>query len=210
MAVVGVATASPASAAVTVGSWQFNERSGAAIDSAGSRQNGTVGSLIQRTGSVYRFPTSTAMPSAPHLVTVAHNSLFNPGTGDFAVQVRLKTARVASNVVQKGQASPTGSYWKVEIHNGQATCLFKGSGGQRAVLSTSRVNNGAWHTIRCDRSSSAVSITIDGVKQRTITGPTGNVANSSGLSIGGKAGCNPPNVGCDFFAGEIDYVRILN
>jgi Laminin G domain len=211
MAVVALATAGGASAAATntVGLWNFNERSGPAIDSAGSQQNGTVGRLVQRTGSVYRFPTSTSLPAADHLVLVGNNAQFNPGSGEFAVTVRFKTTRAASNVVQKGQATTSGGYWKVEIHNGQATCLFKGGNGQqRSVLSTSRVNNGAFHTVRCDRSSSAVSITVDGVKQRTITGASGNVANGLTMAIGGKAGCNPPRVGCDFFAGDIDYVRI--
>ena len=123
--------------------------------------------------------------------------------------MRFKTGRAASNVTQKGQATTTGGYWKVEIHNGLATCLFKdGSGRQRAVLSTSRVDNGVFHTVRCDRTSSKVWITVDGKVQRTITGATSNIANASPLAIGGKAGCNPPKVGCDFFAGQIDYVRI--
>src|SRR3712207_6745960 len=118
-AIVGVAGAGPASAVATstVGLWNFNERSGPAIDSAGSQQNGTVGRLIQRTGSLYRFPTSTSLPAADHLVTVANNAQFNPGTSDFAVTVRFKTSRANSNVVQKGQATTSGGYWKVEIHN---------------------------------------------------------------------------------------------
>jgi hypothetical protein len=210
-AVVAVASAGSASAlaTATVGLWNFNERSGAAIDSAGSQQNGTVGNLIQRTGSVYRFSGNTTPPPGPHLVTVANNALFNPGAGDFAVTVRFKTTRAASNVTQKGQATTTGGFWKVEIHDGLATCLFKGGdGSQRSVMSTSKVNNDAFHVVRCDRTPTQVSITVDGVKQKTITGPTGNIANSWVLAIGGKSSCDQVKVGCDFFAGDIDYVRI--
>lgn len=210
-AVVGVAGAGSASAVAdtTTGLWNFNERSGVAVDSAGTQQNGTVGRLVQRTGSVYRFPASTSLPAADHLVIIGSNGVLNPGAGDFAVTVRFKTSRAASNVVQKGQATTSGGYWKVEIGNGLATCLFRGgNGSQRAVRSTTRVDNGAWHTVRCDRTSSAVWITVDGNRQRTITGATGTVANTHEMAIGGKSRCNPPTVGCDFFAGDIDYVRV--
>jgi hypothetical protein len=135
--------------------------------------------------------------------------VLNPGTSDFAVTVRFKTARVASNVVQKGQAGTSGGYWKVEIHNGLATCQFHGSTGQqRAVLSKSRVDNAVWHTVRCDRTASGVSISVDGTRQRTLSGPTGFIANTLQMSIGGKSQCNQSTVGCDFFAGEISYVRV--
>lgn len=210
-AVVGVAGAGGASAVATttVGLWNFNERSGPAIDSAGTQQNGTVGRLVQRTGSVYRFPTSRSLPAADHLVIVGNNAVLNPGTGDFAVAVRFRTARAASNVVQKGQATTAGGYWKVEIHNGFAACLFRdGSGRQRAVVSTSKVNNGVWHTVRCDRTPSSVWITVDGTRQRTSTGATGTIANTLEMAIGGKSRCNETTVGCDFYAGDIDSVRI--
>ena len=211
MAGVGVAAAGAASATATttVGLWNFNERSGPAVDSAGSQQNGTVGRLVQRTGSVYRFSTGTTLPAADREVIIGDNSVLDPGAGDFAVTVRFKTARAASNVTQKGQATTPGGYWKVEIHNGLGTCLFKDSAGrQRAVLSTSRVDNGVFHTVRCDRTSSKVWITVDGKVQKTIVGATGTISNSLEMAIGGKSRCNPPNVGCDFFAGDIDYVRV--
>src|SRR4051794_39458209 len=239
-----------------------------AIDSSGNRQNGTVGSLVQtgvNGGDPHRFPTRGAGPAAPHPVLVPNNTPLKPGArdffvpvrvraaraaghgvrkgpdgaaGDFSVQVRFRTTRAASNVVQKGQAGTAGGYWKVEIHNGLATCLFRGGNDQqRAVLSTTQVNNGAWHTVRCDRTADSVAIIIDGVRQKSLTGPSGSVANTWELAIGGearwheatrgwgglggsvantwelaiggKSRCNETTVGCDAFAGDIDYVRIL-
>lgn len=217
MAVAAVASGESASAVatVTVGLWNLNEAPGAqtAIDSSGNRQNGTVGSLVQtgvNGGTAYRFPTGAAVPAAPHLVIVPNSARLNPGAGDFSVQVRFRTTRAASNVVQKGQAGTAGGYWKVEIHNGLATCLFRGGNDQqRAVLSTTQVNNGAWHTVRCDRTANSVAIIIDGVRQKSLTGPSGSVANTWELAIGGKSRCNGTTVECDAFAGDIDYVRIL-
>src|SRR5690348_11867337 len=91
--VTAVVFASPASATATTttGLWNFSERSGPAIDSAGSQQNGTVGRLITRNGSTYRFPTSQGLPAADHLVVVGNNNVLNPGTSDFAVEVRFIT-----------------------------------------------------------------------------------------------------------------------
>ncbi len=213
-AVVAVATAGGASAAAstTVGLWNFNEAAGAtvAVDSSGFGQSGAVGSLVTTgVSGAYRFNTGYTLPQDQRLVKVASSTRLDPGAGNYAVTVRFKTTRAASNVVQKGQSGTPGGYWKFEIHNGLATCHFRGGdGSQRAVLSTSRVDNGAWHVVRCDRSSTAVWITVDGVKQKTLTGPTGTIANTWPLSIGGKSSCNQTTIGCDFYAGDIDYVRI--
>jgi hypothetical protein len=49
---------------------------------------------------------------------------------------------------------------------------------------------------------------IDGVYAARNVGVVGNIANDWPLSIGGKYSCNPPNVTCDYFAGDIDYLRI--
>ncbi len=159
--------------------------------------------------TAYRFSTGTTLPQDRRLVTVASTSRLNPGAGRYAATVRFKTGRASSNVVQKGQSGTSGGFWKLEIHNGLASCVFRGGNGQqRGVWSTSKVSNGAWHTVRCDRTSSSVSITVDGRTQRTLNGPTGTISNTWPVSIGGKSSCNGSSIGCDFFAGDIDYVRI--
>jgi len=217
LAIGVVASGGPASAAatVTVGLWNLNEASGArtAVDSSGNGQHGRVGSLVQtgvNSRTAYRFPSGTAAPAAPHLVIVPNSARLNPGGGDFSVEVRFRTTRAASNVVQKGQAGTAGGYWKVELHKGHATCLFRGGNGhQVAAGSTTRVDNGAWHTVRCDRTANSVAIVVDGVRQRSTAGSSGSVANTLELAIGGKSRCNQTTVGCDFFTGDIDYVRVL-
>jgi hypothetical protein len=54
-----------------------------------------------------------------------------------------------------------------------------------------------------------VAIFVDGVRQGRVTGSTGTIANTWVLSIGGKSRCDQYRVGCDYFSGDIDYVRIL-
>lgn len=74
------------------------------------------------------------------------------------------------------------------------------------------LNDGAWHTVRCERTADRVAMTVDAGTGAQITrralGITGNIANASPLTIGGKASCNQTTVTCDYFTGDIDFVSI--
>ena len=89
------------------------------------------------------------------------------------------------------------------------TCLFKDvDGNQRAVASPDRTDDGLWHTFRCELSEYGVRLFVDGEQVNQIAGSLGTIANDLNLSIGGKSDCTGPNVSCDYFPGQIDYVRI--
>jgi hypothetical protein len=49
---------------------------------------------------------------------------------------------------------------------------------------------------------------VDGVVTDTREARTASIANNRPLSIAGKSDCNQISVGCDYFVGAIDYVRI--
>ena len=213
-AVLSVTPASAGSTA-TVGSWNLNEAPGAvtAGDASGYGHHGTVGSDVS-TGARsygatgYRWPT-WASTAANHLVTVPDSQKLDPGSSDYAVSVRLRTARFFSNVVQKGQSGTPGGYWKIEVARGLVKCQFRThTGAHLTVGSTKRIDDGKWHAVRCGRSKGTVSLYVDGVRQSVRTGLSGVVSNSWELAIGGKSRCASENVGCDFYAGDIDYVRI--
>lgn len=184
-------------------------------DSGPGALDGTIGTDVGRvTGegvTALDFPDNGPMAESnpDQLATVPSAGALNPGTGDYAVEVRSRTTRRFGNVVQKGQATTPGGYFKFEQPNGFMTCLFKDAdGGQRAVASDIRTDDGEWHTFRCELSAYGVRLFVDGVKVDQIAGDLGNIANDSVLSIGGKSSCTGPNVTCDYFPGEIDYVRI--
>jgi hypothetical protein len=44
--------------------------------------------------------------------------------------------------------------------------------------------------------------------ERSLDGPTGDITNTVPLTIGGKLNCDQISVTCDYFVGEIDYIRI--
>ena len=39
------------------------------------------------------------------------NTRLNPGSGNFAVEFRMRTTHSFGNVIQKGQAGSKGGYW---------------------------------------------------------------------------------------------------
>jgi len=198
--------------------WRFNEAAGAsvAIDSGPNRLNADVGGGVRtgqdfNPGTGYVFPaiSESPPPHPDHLVTLADNNLLDPGTGNFAVKVRIRTTQDGGNIVQKGQSGSPGGYWKVEAHLGVVTCLFRsGDGRQSTASSLRRLDDGRWHTIYCKRTPSEVRMRVDGVHTDTRFNSTGNVSNDKHLMIGGKLYCDQSSVGCDYFFGDIGFVKI--
>jgi hypothetical protein len=202
-------------------SLQMNEPPGAtsAVDSSGNGLNGIVGTHVQTAvaltggGTGYRFPyirPNTPPADPAHLVTIPHNDRLNPGTGNFAVEFRMRTTHSFGNVIQKGQAGSKGGYWKFQQPSGKISCLFRGSAGSSTASagSTVRVNDGNWHTVRCERTSSMVTMLIDGVVTGRNRNATGTIANTRPVTIAGKGNCDQVEITCDYFSGDIDYVKI--
>jgi len=198
--------------------WTMNESPGARtmIDSSGHGLRGAVGAEVdvgvQAAGATaYRF--SRLDPDTPpahprHLVTVPDYAALDPGYRDYAVTVRLRTTNHFGNVVQKGQATAAGGNFKIQIPNGIAQCYFRGSAGSVLTSSPRALNDGRWHTVRCGRTSDGVTLAVDGRTVARRFGSTGWIANSWPLSIGGKTSCDQVYVGCDYYAGDLDYVAI--
>jgi len=215
---LGLST-SPASAATTVASWEMNEGAGATTmaDSSGHGISGRIGGDVLthsvsggRTGYTFPFLKNGVPPTHPgHLVTVPADSQLNPGTGNFSVTMtlRFKPAANGGNVMQKGQASSPGGYFKLEVDRGGISCLFRGTSGSAAV-GTGTMSNDAFHTLTCSRTATAVTMTVDGRVTATRRTATGSISNSAALTIGGKSSCNQRTVQCDYFSGSIDRVQI--
>jgi len=216
-----VAVAAPAAGAAgpsTVASWAMDEGRGARVmpDGSGHGLNGSIGNEV-RTGTVvngstgYRFDRlqpDEPPPHPGHLVTVPDNPALDPGNRDYQVTVRLRTTHHFGNIVQKGQATVAGGNFKLQMPNGRMQCLFRGSRGSLMVTAKRSVNDGAWHTVQCERAPDAVILRIDGVVESRANGRTGTIANSWPVSIGGKTSCDQVDVGCDYYAGDIDRVSI--
>jgi len=219
--VLTLAVAAPASAA-TLADWEMNEGSGATtmIDSSG-HVNGTIGSAV-KTGvsvmgaTVYRWPfaSPTAPPPKPERIVQANSSSLNPGSGTYTVSLRYRTTQHFGNIVQKGQAGSAGGYFKVENPHGQINCVFRGvvSGKlvRKAVTSPAVLSDGAFHVATCTRTANALTLTIDGSVVDTAHGSTGNISNTRPVTIGGKLNCDQVKTTCDYYTGDIDWVKLSN
>ncbi|MDI1464429.1 PKD domain-containing protein [Catellatospora sp. KI3] len=223
MAVGGVlvgAAPAHATATKTVAFYSMDESSGATVlvDSSGNGKNGTIGDEVA-TGTLYAGATghrfAVHLPEDKeyvpgHVNTVPHTNDFNPDAGDFSFTIRYRTTYSFGNIMQKGQGSQVGGYWKFEAPGGSPKCLFRGAdGASRTGYMDGTINDGQWHTVTCNRTSAYVEMFVDGVRTSRLNGPTGTINNPRPLSIGGKSACDGATVTCDYFVGDIDYIKIL-
>ena len=212
---VGVASAS----AATIADWEMNEAPGATTmhDSSDSNLSGTIGSAVV-TGVVtdgatgYQWlGTNRDGVHRERLVTV-DSSMLNPGTDDFAVTVRFSTGfHGHQHIIQKGQSGAAGGMWKIHMQrtSGRVGCTFIGSSDMAAIRSRETgLADGAWHTVRCERRSTGVSVIVDGGKPTTNPKWTGKIGNTWPTSIGGKWFCRPPDIHCDYYVGRIDRIVV--
>ena len=216
--------AAPAAAATSVlANWQMNEGSNASqmTDSSGNGIHGDIGSAVV-TGATYGGATAyrwtntqpNQPPAKPERLLQVDDDRLNPGTGDYAIEMRFRTTRSFGNMIQKGQSNNPGGYFKWQIPNGRITCLFRGyspngTRQQKAVSSGSTpLNDGDWHTVRCERTGNQLVMTVDGRVTGRGNGPTGSISNDVPMTIGGKLNCNQQQITCDYFVGDIDYVII--
>jgi len=218
---VGIAFAAPASAA-TLANWQMNEGPNATVmvDSSG-HVNGTIGSAVVTgftfngaTGYHWPFTSPTAPPAKPERIVQANSSTLNPGSGNYTVTLRYRTTKHFGNIVQKGQAGSSGGYFKLENPNGQLTCVFRGTNSSgnflRKQVVSGVLSDGQWHVVRCSRTSTGLTLNVDGKVVATAKGSSGNISNNRPISIAGKLNCDQIHTTCDYFTGDIDYITISN
>jgi len=225
-------SASPVAADPVVGQsvarWEMNEAPGSTVmvdtDNSRSTLNGAIGATVTPNGMTHTFakdmPADGYRPG--HTNVVPHHDDLNPGSGNFAFTIRYNTSYSFGNIMQKGQGTVKGGYWKLENPNRQPRCMFRGSNGETR---TGFLNGNAagvqlskgWHTITCERIMSPppgvkpyVRMWVDGVAQKKAIGSTGTIANKSPLSIGGKSNCDGTSAAksCDYFIGQIDFIEI--
>jgi hypothetical protein len=202
-----------------IADWEMNEPPGATTmtDSSGSGLNGSIGSAVV-TGVVtdgavgYRWPSENRWNTAhPERLITVNSSSLNPGTADFTVIMRFYTGSTGDqNIIQKGQAKTSGGMWKIPLFGGKVGCNFLGVAHRSAVWSNQIVADNKWHTIRCDRRTTGVTLTLDGGTPKTNHNWTGSISNTWPLAIGGKPKCDGGvTVGCDYFVGRIDSIVVM-
>ncbi|KUG57099.1 hypothetical protein AVL62_15000 [Serinicoccus chungangensis] len=151
------------------------------------------------------FQQGSSMPRA--VVRVRHQARSGdplaPGTKDFAFGASFNLDRVSTgskidngnNIMQRGTWGE--SQYKLQVDDDRLTCRVSGSRGAVFVRSWVTVQPGRWYDATCERSGTAVTLTVTehlaGDKTRIGTstgrGATGHLSwsnRSTPLSIGGK------------------------
>jgi concanavalin A-like lectin/glucanase superfamily protein len=196
-----------ASAATTVATWNMGDSGSTMSDASGRGHPGTLHGVTVKqagiSGSAFGFTRK------PAYVTVPASADFAPGTGPFQLTVYLRTSVLPSasvedyDIIRMGLSTTSGGDWKLEVlKNGVAYCGFRGSGGVASATSGRSVVDGAWHTVSCRRSATAVSVTVDGTAT-TLTGNRGSITSQATLYIGAK-----DTAGDDQYTGLVDSVTL--
>ena len=127
----------------------------------------------------------------------------------WTVEFRFSTDKSHGNIMQKGQSSARGGQIKVEDASG-LRCVFKGASSTVVATGTQRLDDGVWHTVACVHTATSVSQWVDGVLVAQTAGRTGPIDNGEPFVLGGKRLCDQRAVGCDYYSGSIDWVRVLH
>jgi hypothetical protein len=211
---------SPAWALPLGADWQMNEDSGQMmLDSYNNGNNGTPTDVVQgvkedinKDGvdeTTYVFNGSTSR------VAVSDAASLDPLTNNIILTAVVKVNGASLDddsydVVRKGLVTTKGGDYKMEIKQaadptvGRLHCFFRGSGGRVSQVLGRDVVDGRWHTLRCEKTSTSVVVTVDG-RSVTKTGSAGNIDNASGVMVGAKTVTPEPD---DMFDGSMDYVTI--
>ncbi len=224
--IVPVVSSSHASAVGVLADWEMNDVPGTTVmlDSSGNGINGALASNAADDGlttgvnfngdTLFRFghivPGQDYLPG--HIVRI-DDARLNPGSHSWAISFRYRTHRKFGNIMQKGQATTKGGQIKFQLPKGQISCMFKGGNGQtRSIKTIKSYADDAWHVVNCVRTPTSVTLTVDAgtpnAETRKINGPSGSISNTFPMTIGGKPSCDQVEVSCDYFEGDIDWVKV--
>jgi hypothetical protein len=181
-------------------------------------QNGGTLSLVpQGLGLAIEYPDRCTLireRDCPRAILEGlRDDSLNPGTRPlrYGASVLMTHADLSdgANVMQKGYSVGGVSQFKLQVDHrqGHPSCVIAGN---RAHIYRAEpeldVADGTWHDLRCTRTATRLTLTVDGVDQASVAVPPGlSIANAEPLRVGGKG----PNKGNDQFAGEIDNVFLV-
>jgi hypothetical protein len=214
VALVAVLPGTASAAAVRHGHWALNETSGdVAVDSSGFGNHGTSFD-VGLDGEAYTFNGTSSRVIVPDTSPTAPGSL-DPGSRNFSFGVTISMPAPPEqgetyDVLRKGLSSTRGGNYKVEVKHARgkavARCVVRDSARVGAnIQSLARINLAGTgvHTIVCTKTSTGVTIRVDGGAPRTksVT-KLGSVSNTANLALGAKAE-GTATTGFDWYRGKI-------
>ena len=223
--VVGTTMTSPVSAATAaerapttvVANYQMQNDTGTTMTDSTGSHDGVIAAdaagagLDTHVASDDGFGYQWAMPtvvSDSRVVTVADAAELDPGAREFAVEAKVKTGATDGVIVQKGLSTSPGGQWRMQLIDGQVSCLFKSDTVQGATRSTVRIDDNQWHTVACELTASGTTVYIDGARDGHQNKAVTGVDSADPVWVGGKTGCGSL-AACDYYVGMVDYLKIF-
>jgi PKD repeat protein len=205
----GLTTALPATAHAagtqTFDTWHMDETTGTTmVDATGSHDGKSTNVELGGAGdpafpgSSYHFDGKSAK------VTIPDAADLNPGTNEVHIAFSMRTTSVPLtpdfDLVRKGVAGQ--QQFKVELQpSGRVSCSFTGSSGAILVEDGPDVHDGVWHSVRCEKFSSSVMLTVDGTsytRQKTV----GAISNTADMIVASHGSG-------EFFPGDLDELTYI-
>lgn len=192
--------------------WHMDGSGNTMADSSGGHTGTLIGGVVTGApgfrNTAYAFNGSSSYVSVPSAIDLS------PGPANITITIRLKTEPLAPppsspdwDLIRKGYFTSPGGQYKVEYQpGGFASCGFNDSAGRSSELFQPKVppslplNDGAWHTVQCRKTSSTIALTVDGMTFSQSVN-LGSIDNTDPVVIGARPGS-------EFFKGWLDEASI--
>lgn len=149
-------------------------------------------SLVDSTGRAWTAQGNARLQSNALLLQAFGDNARTPGAGIEAVfsgrpasvQVDILTSNPTTGyqIILDYFASGSGMRWQLVVYQGKLG-VYNSSNGTY-IQGTSAINNGAWHTVKMERTGTVTRIFVDGVLEATFNSTTSGDGNVPYLTIG--------------------------
>ncbi len=183
---------------------------------------GTYAVTVTNTAGCIGTATTAVTPTCPaqalnfdgvdDLVNI-NPSLGNFGTGDFTVEMNVRTTRTGEYIIAKRPSCNFGNFWNVFIIGNGKVAIEVGQGpgnfNYTTFTSVSSVVDGQWHHIALSRNGTLISLYIDGVLENSANPSFVADLNNTAVLRLGYSPCTNVN-GTLVYQGDMDEIRIWN
>ncbi|MBK9448342.1 MAG: HYR domain-containing protein [Bacteroidetes bacterium] len=183
---------------------------------------GTYAVTVTNTAGCIGTATTAVTPTCPaqalnfdgvdDLVNI-NPSLGNFGTGDFTVELNVRTTRTGEYIIAKRPSCNFGNFWNVFIIGNGKVAIEVGQGpgnfNYTTFTSVSSVVDGQWHHIALSRNGTLISLYIDGVLENSANPSFVADLNNTAVLRLGYSPCTNVN-GTLVYQGDMDEIRIWN
>jgi hypothetical protein len=186
---------------------------GTVLDSSGQGNNGLLLATpgvptwlaSGQVGGAFDFTGNGA--TVGQSILVPHNASLNPGSGDFAIALWVRTDHEYDGDILRKGSTGTGSTWYKLEHspapwNDRISLNFNTTGTDATINSKLAYNDSLWHFVVAQRVGNQAQLWIDGVLDGTAS-VSGSISNTANLAIGSK-----DTLDDDFLNSALDEVRI--